>query len=75
MESFDPAHHFDTPKELLGRTFNRPRQSTLQTLADQGTNGNYLLFTPDTVDPVRWFIFIYQNKVIENGEGKNQTIR
>lgn len=29
MESFDPSKHFDTPVELLDRTFNRPRMSQL----------------------------------------------
>lgn len=28
-EAFDPAQHFDTPAELLGRTFNRPRTAQL----------------------------------------------
>ena len=27
--AFDPAAHFDTPAELLGRTFNRPRRAQL----------------------------------------------
>jgi U3 small nucleolar RNA-associated protein 11 len=27
--SFDPEAYFDTPKELLGRTFNRPRKEQL----------------------------------------------
>ena len=29
VETFDPAQHFDTPAELLGRSFNRPRTSQL----------------------------------------------
>ncbi|TKR78130.1 hypothetical protein L596_018989 [Steinernema carpocapsae] len=29
-KSFDPATYFDTPKELLGRSFSRPKMSTLQ---------------------------------------------
>ncbi|KAJ3342924.1 U3 small nucleolar RNA-associated protein 11 [Gonapodya sp. JEL0774] len=28
--SFDPAEHFDTQPELLGRTFNRPRRATIE---------------------------------------------
>lgn len=27
---FDPSAHFDTPAELLGRTYNRPRRSQLE---------------------------------------------
>ena len=27
--SFSAAEHFDTPEELLGRSFNRPRQAQL----------------------------------------------
>lgn len=29
VRSFDAAQHFDTPEELLGRTFNRPRHGQL----------------------------------------------
>lgn len=28
--AFKPAKFFDTPKELLGRTYNRPRTAQLQ---------------------------------------------
>ncbi len=30
VRAFDPAAHFDTPKELLGRAFNRPRTAQLE---------------------------------------------
>ncbi|OZJ04595.1 hypothetical protein BZG36_02783 [Bifiguratus adelaidae] len=35
MRTFDPAKHFDTLPELVGRTFNRPRRETLRQAAFQ----------------------------------------
>ena len=29
VPSFSPQHHFDTPAELLGRSYNRPRNQQL----------------------------------------------
>ncbi len=29
VKGFDPAQYFNTPKELLGRTYNRPKQEQL----------------------------------------------
>jgi U3 small nucleolar RNA-associated protein 11 len=36
---FDPAEHFDTPAELLDRTFNRPRRGQLENLTTATTAG------------------------------------
>lgn len=44
METFDPSKHFDTPAELLDRTFNRPRTSQLanESLIVSSTGGESL---------------------------------
>jgi hypothetical protein len=38
-KTFDPAEHFETPKELLSRRFNRPRASTVEEAEEKILSG------------------------------------
>ena len=56
---FDPAEHFDTPAELLGRTHNRPRRSQLaaadlipkQTAEEAADTANRCVLSPQPSVP------------------------